>query len=66
MGATCDAWGEIHITGIWWVNLKKRNFLEYQCAEMRIILKWVLKKWDGKAWTEFIWLGKTKSVGNES
>jgi hypothetical protein len=36
--------GEKHITGFWWVKLKKRNLLEYQCAEMRIILKWVLKK----------------------
>jgi hypothetical protein len=22
----------------------------------RIILKWIFKKWDRKAWTEFIWL----------
>jgi hypothetical protein len=22
----------------------------------RIILKWIFKKWDGKAWTEVIWL----------
>jgi hypothetical protein len=22
----------------------------------RIILKWILKKWDGEAWTGLIWL----------
>jgi hypothetical protein len=36
--------GEKNIIGFWWVNLNKRNRLEDQCAEMRMILKWVLKK----------------------
>jgi hypothetical protein len=24
--------------------------------ERGIILKWILRKWDGKVWTAFIWL----------
>lgn len=42
MGLVAHA-GEKHITGFWWVNLKERNLLGNQCAEMRIILKWVFK-----------------------
>jgi hypothetical protein len=26
------------------------------CVDGSIILKWVLKKWDGTSWTESIWL----------
>jgi len=44
MGGACDAWGRKNIIGLWWVNLNKRNLLEDQCAKMRMILKWVLKK----------------------
>jgi len=36
--------GEKNTLQGWWVKLKKSNLLEYQCTEMRIILKWVLKK----------------------
>jgi len=31
---------------IWWANLKERNYLEDLGIYGRIILKWVLKKWD--------------------
>jgi hypothetical protein len=30
--------------------------LEYVEVGGRIILKWILKKWDGEAWTGLIWL----------
>jgi len=30
--------------------------LEAQGIDGRIILKWVVKKWGGEAWTRLIWL----------
>jgi len=34
------------VYSIWWANLKERNYLEVLGIDGRIILKWVLKKWD--------------------
>jgi hypothetical protein len=31
-------------------------------GSVRIILNWILRKWDGRGWTEFMWL-KTGSNG---
>jgi len=33
------------------VNLKERNHLEELCIEGRIILKWILNKYDWEEWT---------------
>jgi hypothetical protein len=30
--------------------------LEYPGVEGRIIIKWILKKWNGMVWTRLIWL----------
>jgi len=31
---------------VWWAKLKERNYLEDLGIDGRIILKWVVKKWD--------------------
>jgi hypothetical protein len=33
-----------------WENLKERDYLEYPIVSARIILKWLLDKYNGSAW----------------
>jgi len=33
-------------TGFWWGKLKERDHLGDPSVEGRIILRWILKKWD--------------------
>jgi hypothetical protein len=34
-------------TGFWWGGLRERDHLEETGVDVRIILKWIVKKWDG-------------------
>jgi hypothetical protein len=43
-------------TGFWWGNLRERDHLEYPGVDGRIILRWIFRKWDVRAWTESSWL----------
>jgi hypothetical protein len=45
---------EVH-TGVWWENLTERDHLKESGVDGRIMLKWILGKWDG-AWAGLIWL----------
>jgi hypothetical protein len=49
MGVACSAYGgeEICIQGFWWGNLRERDHLESPGADGRIILRWIMRKWDG-------------------
>jgi hypothetical protein len=38
-------------TGFWWENLKERDNLEDPGEDGRIILRWILRKWDEGVWT---------------
>jgi hypothetical protein len=42
----------------WWGNLKERYHLKDPGVDGRIdlILRWIFRKWDGKAWTGLIWI----------
>ena len=33
--------------GFWWGNLREADYLEDPDIDGRIILKWIIKKWDG-------------------
>jgi hypothetical protein len=39
------------------LNLE-RDYLEDLGADERMMFKYVLKQWDGRTWSEFIWLRK--------
>ena len=41
---------------VWWGDPREGDHLEDLEMEGRIILKWAPNKWEGKAWSELIWL----------
>ena len=52
----CHVWGRGHVqTGFLWGNLRERDQLEDIRVDGYVILKLILKKWDGSAWTVWIW-----------
>jgi hypothetical protein len=64
MGGERSTYGgeERFIQGFGGKNLRERNHLEDPSVEGKIILIWIFRKWDVRAWTGLIWL----STGTES
>ena len=48
-------------TDFWLGNLKERDHLENLGTDGRIILKWILKKYDGRTQTGYVWHGTETS-----
>ena len=40
--------------GIWWENLREREHLEDPGADRKIILRWIFRKRDVRAWPGLI------------
>ena len=47
--------GEV-CTRFWWGNLRERDHWGDQDVDGRIILRWILRKWEGVVWTGWSWL----------
>jgi len=43
-------------TEFWWANLREIDHLEDLGVDGKIILRWIFRKWDVRAWTGSIWL----------
>jgi len=49
-------------TGFWWENLRERDHLDEPDVDGRVILRWVIRKWDVGERTGLIWL-RIRTVG---
>jgi hypothetical protein len=48
MGGTCSTYGEKEgHTGFWWRDLREGDHLGDPGVDESIILKWIIKTWDG-------------------
>jgi hypothetical protein len=58
MGGACSTDGgeERRIQGFVGGNLRDRDHLKDPGLDWRIILRWIFRKWDMRAWTGLIWL----------
>jgi hypothetical protein len=56
MGAACSRYGERRdVYRVWWGNLRERVYLIDTEVDVRIILRWIFKKWDVQLWTVSSW-----------
>ena len=53
MGGACSRNEEEEeaYTGLWWGNLRARDYFEDPGIDGRIILRWIFSKWDVGEWT---------------
>jgi hypothetical protein len=50
-------------TGFRWGYLRERDHLEGLNVNGSIIIKWIVKKWDGEALTGLLWLRTVTGAG---
>jgi hypothetical protein len=41
---------------VWWGNLRERDQLGDPGVDVKIILRWIFKKWNVRVWTGLSWL----------
>jgi len=41
-------------TGFWWGNLRERDHCEDPGLDEIIILRWIFRKWEERAWTGLV------------
>ena len=58
MGGACGTYGgrERYARGFWWGNLRERDHWGGQDVDGRIILRWILRKFEGVVGTGWSWL----------
>jgi hypothetical protein len=49
MGGHVDQMGREAYTGFWWENLRERDHWRHPGVDGRIILRSILRKWDGES-----------------
>ena len=62
MSGACSAYGGEER----WGDVMESEHLEDLGVGGRIVLKWIFRKWDGEAWTGFLWqVAGACECGNE-
>jgi len=51
-------------TGFWWGNLRERDHWGNPDVDGRIILRWILRKWEGVVGTGWSWLRIERGGGH--
>jgi len=59
MGKAFSTYRKKAYTWFWWGNQRERDRLKDSGVDDRIILRWIIRKWDVGAWTglSLLWIG---------
>jgi len=62
MGWACCTFGGEE-RRVWWGDLRERSHLKHIDVDGKIIFQWIFSKYDGWAYTGFVWLWSGTSSG---